>query len=156
MPSINQVAGPSLTIGGRVFTDLKNLIRLNCFATGTSTVRSTARLDSASSGYAVPAGKSLRILAARFRNGGGTLAQVAIGYADNDVGITASTALTNGVFASGSSTVGTTVPAAASVAFAGLAEASLNFVVPTGKYPVMQKDTASNVDMQCELYGYLE
>lgn len=147
---------PTLTIGGKVLTDLRNVIRLNAFATGTSTVRSTARLDSASSGYQVPATKSLRIIAARFRNGGGTIAQVAIGYSDNDVGITASTALTNGVFASGSATVATTVPAVAAVAFAGLAEASLNFVVPTGKYVVMQKDTTSNVDMQCELYGYLE
>ncbi len=96
------VAGviPSITVGGRVFTDLLNLKILACNATGATTVRCTLAISTTpAAGYAVTAAKTLRIRAIKLRDDTpGSPSTVTFYQSDNDVGQTgASTALTNGV-----------------------------------------------------------
>lgn len=100
----------SLTIGGRVFTDLTNLITLTC-NTNAASVRSTFRKcgSHVGAGYQVTAGKTLYIYALSLIpfGAGGSEAQLA--QTDNDVGLQSNTAFGNPIyFGTESSTIGAT------------------------------------------------
>ena len=58
---------PTITVGGRVFTDLDNLIVLTAYAQTGTAAGATFREPVASSGYQVPGGQTLRILAVTAR-----------------------------------------------------------------------------------------
>ncbi len=87
---------PSLTIGGRVFTDLTNIIML-IGSSKTGALNCTGRKAGATSGYQVTAGKTLTISAIKMQSETTTAWGCYFNYSDNDVGYSTSTALTNGV-----------------------------------------------------------
>lgn len=86
---------PSITVGGLVLTDLTNLIVLAGEVFTNS--RTSFRLPTASSGYAVTTGKTLKVHAMRlnFQGTGGDA--IFLTYSDNDVGFSSATAFTNSV-----------------------------------------------------------
>lgn len=94
---------PTLTVGGRVFTDLTTLIELTGFCGNTNT-NASLRLYSGSSGYQVTVGKTLTLHAQQisWTTASGS-AGFALGYADNDVGMDSGTAFTNPVWRGGTS-----------------------------------------------------
>ncbi len=91
----------TLTVGGRVFTDLVNIIVLGGYIT--TNTNSCLRKSNGAAGYAVTSGKTLTISAVRAQSGvtlsategvsGFSLAQ-----ADVDVGLDSASALTNPVY----------------------------------------------------------
>lgn len=88
---------PSITIGGRVFTDIPNLIILKAIVTAAGQ-KCTFRLPSGTAGYQVTAAKTLKVLAiSAFASNTGSNSFI-IAQSDNDAGWTGSTALTNPVY----------------------------------------------------------
>lgn len=85
---------PSISIGGRLFTDIPNLIVLKAGVNGAS-VRASARSQFASAGYQVTAGKTLTIFAIQVNNLVADAGSLGIGYTDNDLGLAGTTAVTN-------------------------------------------------------------
>jgi hypothetical protein len=155
MGFVAQGLAPTLTIGGRVFTDLENLIILRggCSPAGANT-RTTMRTPNGTSGYVVPTGKVLRLLAVRVKMSGTFNAgagQMDVGYADNDVGVNSATVFTNSVTMSVFNRVGCQVSADQG----GYAEEALNFTIPAGKYPNTENANAT-VATSGQFYGYLE
>lgn len=147
---------PSITIGGVVFTDIDNLIELA--ATNDSTAGqkySTVRLGSAAAGYAVPASKSFYIRAtATFLISAAAAAKNAyIGYADNDVGLSAAGAPTNPVYFGGSPGASYILPANVNGTFQNpRCEMAFQFTVPTGKY--LFYTLSNGLEAQVRFYGY--
>lgn len=140
----------TLTVGGRVLTDLNGLITLNAVLSGTNVHYSTARLWNGTSGYQVTAGKTLTIVGsiwsiteAATTNAGGVLL-----YADNDIGIDNATVPTNPVYGFSDTDLIVNFPAT-SVGIFGI---SVNFQVPSGKYPAILTQQA--VTGHIQLYGY--
>jgi hypothetical protein len=154
-PPTNPVAVPTMTVGGVNFTNLKNLIVLYMTCKGAALYYSSGRLAGTSAGYAVPASKSLRVLAVRANVGtGGAGTYIIPMYSDNDLGAGTLTAPTNPIFLGGSG------PANSGFLIRTLTagvtyEAPTNFVIPTGKYPGVSGD-GSAYDGQVSYYGYLE
>jgi len=143
----------SLTIGGRVFTDLKNLIVLHTGLATTNTY-STARLPNGTSGYQVPASKTLRILAVKCSIvktvDSGT--NIGLGYSDNDAGIDVAVGLlTNPVHCGGAITVPVLASGKETAYSVANVEAPLNFTVPTGKYLF-----GRHASQGMTFFGYLE
>lgn len=144
---------PSLTIAGRVFTDLKNLKVLiggmNGAVNGVSTFRTMAGTP-----YVVPAAKSFRIVAAEaiLCVAGAAGTSLSIGYADNDCGVQTNTARTNAVlpgnyaFSQGEFNTGATNNGTSK---------NMNFLVPTGKYPYVNNGGTAAVGI-VYIYGYEE
>lgn len=89
-------AVPSITVGGRVFTDTSNLIVLYGFGGGSSP-NFSARKQGSSAGYQVPVGKVFKAQAVVVMPDSGTRNTLLLGYSDNDVGVGTATAFTNGV-----------------------------------------------------------
>lgn len=141
---------PTLTIGGRVFTDLSNLIMLVGCSAGANG-NSSLRKPGASAGYQVPVGKSFRVLAVRATISLAGAATQTICYSDNDVGFATATAFTNVVYPGGSYDGGTIVfPQAASNT---PIEQSMDFTVPAGKYLGCTNNfSASSIRIQ--VFGY--
>lgn len=126
---------PSITIGGRVFTDLRNLKVLNGYSYNASANYVSLRLPNASAGYAVTTAKTLRITAGF----GYALAASTLGsmcYGDNDVGGSGTTPPTNIVYMSGDANFGQLLNLSAT------SDADkfwvLNFTVPAGKIPCLK------------------
>lgn len=86
---------PTLQIGGRIFTDLTNLITLTASMSGAKW--STARKLGVAAGYQVTAGKTLKIYAAVVSNEGTGTFGVQLSQSDNDTGHNGVTAQTNAV-----------------------------------------------------------
>lgn len=123
--------GPSLLIGGRVMSDVASLKTLPFRVTETAgTLNCTPRLSNGTAGYQVPVGKQFRIVAARIDvftvsgNGGFNIA-----YADNDMGFSTNNAPVNRVDYAGDAN---STPLGSETI--GIVEASIDFVVPAGKY----------------------
>ena len=115
---------PTITAGGRIFTDLTTIISLVSQAGTTN--GGTFRKPGITSGYAVTSGKTLTVGAMVFyatANVGMKIAQT-----DNDIGLDASTAFTNPVYLGSSS--GLTFPIFATLPL-GFAP---NFPVAATKY----------------------
>jgi hypothetical protein len=147
---------PSLTIGGRVFTDLTNLKILQGVANGTTNVRCSLREAGASAGYQVPVGKTFKVLAVVFQVGAsaaGTSNSVAFAYSDNDVGVAASTAFTNPVYIGGNLDNGAYMPLTA-LSNLTKTEFSVNFDIPAGKYLGIQALSTGAVVVRATVYGY--
>lgn len=151
---------PSITVGGRVFTDLENLITLAGYTTNNANPRSTPAPITSSrqtTGYQVPVGKSFRVLAVEVFPTGNVVSNgervFRLSYADNDVGsVGASTAFTNDtslVGAVNSLSIGSNANTMASVT--GFAQ-SCNAYIPAGKYPAVTSE--HNAPMLYRIYGY--
>lgn len=123
---------PSLTVGGRVFTDLTNLIILSASTGGSANNVSTLRKFGASSGYQVTTGKTLTIYAIKVISQSSTGEALNFGYGDTDVGIRAGTTNpTNAVFAIGDSS-NMLISGLSQVG--GVTELAINLAVPSLKY----------------------
>lgn len=138
MPQIILPAAvPSLSIGGRVFTDVSNLKILGASFDAVTTVNGTFRLPNTTAGYQVPASKKFVVMAIVVKIFESTAAASTIGmrlqYSDNDVGLQTSTALTNAVAVFGSnqaSSFGTLANTSLSSQF----QEAVYFEVPAAKY----------------------
>lgn len=147
---------PSLTIGPRVFTDVKNLITLTGFVNGTTTVNTTMRQLNGSAGYTPSGAKAFRILAIRLQMQlsavtSGVAGQVL--YSDNDVGLNTASAFTNPKYPGNS----------ASSAYVGCQsvltntfEAAYDFLVLNGKFPGWTSGSSAYLTQQIFFYGYEE
>lgn len=142
---------PTLNIGGRIFTDLTNLIVLVGNGVGPTNLNSTLRKQNGSAGYQVPATKTFQALALRIMtsvtaaNSGASIL-----YSDNDVGTRSPTVFTNPVYIGGSSTNGT-VGDGPFVA-GQFTDTPLQFSIPTGKY--VGTITAGAGVYFYQVYGY--
>ncbi len=95
---------PTLTVGGRVFTDLTTLIILKAHVSGNT--RSTMRKSSGSTGYQVTAGKTytvhaLQAMAATTLSATGASVSFTLAQVDADIGLDVATAFTNPVYSAG-------------------------------------------------------
>jgi hypothetical protein len=96
---------PSITVGGRVFTDLTSL---KVLSSGVITnPRCTFRLPTGSAGYQVTAGTTLTVSAIRIVPSTTGLSVCTLAQTDNDVGLDSATAFTNPVYQGGSTTIWT-------------------------------------------------
>lgn len=128
----------TITVGGRVFTDLTNLIIIMTSIT-TASRYGTFRKASASAGYTPSGGLTfkfgaIRMIPAGYAAGDSDSCQLL--YGDNDVGVNSAAAPTTPVFPGGG-TVFEMGPQAVltlqASAYGG--EGITDFVVPNGKYP---------------------
>ena len=139
---------PSLTIGGRVFTDLTNLLIFSGPVAGAANGITTLRRMNASAGYQVTAGKTLYLLAIEIN----TFTAVAttalsVGYSDTDLGRLVNTAPTNPVYMEGAAGYG--FPTIAT----GKIEYGMIFTVPATKYPFIN-NSGNATTAQIRIYGY--
>ncbi len=139
----------SITVGGRVFTNTKNLITLMGIVNGAANGNSTLRKINASAGYVVPAAKSFRALA--WRQDFATAGQAGLVYADADIGLNAGTAFTNPVYFGGSSLLCYIACTAITVP----KEYICDFLVPTGKYLNCSNGAGASVGL-VYVFGYEE
>lgn len=160
MNIIQPAAQKSLTVAGRTFTDLANLIVLgiHCVAPGAGRY-STFRLPSApgGTGYQVPVGKVLKIRAMQIIqiSGIGAGSNTYFGYADNDVGPSSATIPTNLIWPHGNQTAGLQVaPNITHTADNPRLEAPFTFDIPAGKYAFVYAETTYSI--VAFLYGELE
>lgn len=136
----------SLIVGGRVFTEVDQLINLVGYQSGATNIRATFRKTNGSAGYEVPVGKSFRVMAWEYNNQDQNVADgLALCYTDNDVGINTSTAFTNPVWLGGDAS-------AAAVSTRGVQKPALQnqsgaieFLVPAGKFISMQGAATAEV-----------
>lgn len=134
--TIIPAAVPTLTVGGRVFTDLANLKILFASVTDATNKNSSFRKDGTSAGYAVTSGKTLTVLAVRLYSGAVTVGNANLGfilYSDNDVGLNSATSFTNPVFSTGTG-AGSALWSQGGTVLTMPLEAALSFAVPTGKF----------------------
>jgi hypothetical protein len=140
---------PAIQVGGRVFTDLTNLILI--YGRATTTTNSTLRKPNGSSGYTPAAGKTFTVHAVRAIVMAAAAAGCIIGYADNDIGFSSASALTNPVRIGGAShpfiAMASLTPDMNEAAL-GLSGA---FAVPEAKYPFCE---SSSGDVLVHVYGY--
>lgn len=139
----------TLTVGGRVFTDLTNLITLLGYV-GTNQY-TTFRQVNSSSGYQVPGGKSFRCAAIRANVFAAAAATYVYGpgYGDNDVGL-ASVAAPTGIVVPGGGSPQT--DRLFDCSQLGIQESSVDFLIPTTKYPFAVSNGV--VIVTFTLFGY--
>lgn len=145
--AIIPAAIPTLTIGGRVFTDLKNLKTLIGYCSGAGGTNTNFR-TAAGAVYSVPASKSFKVCAIKFMTA--TAGTYYIAYCDNDVGLASSTAPTNATYPVNSSVNLLSTPVAATnIAI----EFPFDMTIPTGKYIFGSGGGGSYVGT-IHVYGY--
>lgn len=143
----NQGVIPSLTVGGRVFTDLSNLIVLYGIAQSAS--HTTLRKPGGSAGYQVTSGKTLTIYAVEcFTVTAAAGAAFQLIYADNDVGVGSATAFTNPVYFAGDPNNAFFYNSATGASL----QRAIWYPVPATKYVGMA--SGSSNDQNCFFYGY--
>lgn len=141
---------PTATVGGRVYTDLDNLIYL---VTGVSTGGryATFRTHNGSAGYQVTTGKTLTISSVVNLSDTSTAYYSLLCYGDNDVGLDSAAAPTTvvrlGGLAAGARAHLTSV-GSGNISIPAL---PLKFQVPATKYPAIY---SSNADSIMYAYGY--
>jgi hypothetical protein len=139
---------PTLTIGGRVYTDISsNLKRLITHVAATG--GGTFRLFSGSAGYAVTTGKTLTIESLRREDLSSTVGTgIAMAQTDNDIGLNSATALTNAVYWGGSNTLTPSISTGSGTNVV----ADIYFPVAALKYCTMTNSTTNDVTFQA--WGY--
>lgn len=143
---------PSLTVGGRVMTDMSNLIVLHArFASGANRYFGACK-SNGTAAYQVTAGKTLRIIAARVAVGtAASGGPIALGYSDAAITLAGTAgAPTNPIYNGGSNGVYT-----ATTGVLGVTEFALNFTIPATKYVHHDQGTAT-ADGAVTYYGYEE
>ena len=129
---------PTLTVGGRVFTDLTNLIILYGMSTTSTHNWSTLRKQNGSSGYTVTSGKTLTINAVTCITPNSTAPAVSLLYGTSDVGLDSGSAPTGAVYLAGGSSTNTiyiSQCASSGSSLSQISSGSVDFQVPAGKYP---------------------
>lgn len=140
---------PILQVGGRVFTDITNLIILSGTFNGAVNGYCSARRQNGTTGYAPGAGKSFRLMAFELSVLTVTAnATLQVGYQDADVGFGTNNAPTNLVQVAGSGN-GTGY----STNTVGVTQYALDFSIPTGKY--LYTFNSGNVSVgHYRMFGY--
>lgn len=155
MPAIiNTAQVPSLTIGGRVLTDLANLKCLVGYASNGKqcTFRSSDVVDTTA--YQVPTGKTFKIVAMRVHCNLAAAVGSSMGaifYCDNDLGQDSLTAATNVKYRGGASTLGQLIHGFNSIT--NVLESTFKYDVPADKYVSFVNVTAG-ATLFIEVYGY--
>lgn len=151
MFSAGQFLPNYITVGGRVFTDVDNLIILIATIQGTTGYRSTFRKTNETAGYKPSGSNKFNVLALKsWIVQGASIAKLGIGYADNDVGMASTTAFTND-FPMGYTNDGFDIGAWGN--YYGQ-EYPLYFQIPNGKYPRLATTSATEAIANVVLYGY--
>lgn len=141
----------TITVGGRVLTNLASLITLNAILDGTNANWSTFRASNASAGYQVTAGKTLALVGANFSIVGAAASSGGILlYGDTDVTLSSGSAPTNPVYIFGDDP-GVGVPVMNGTAD-GIFGMALNFSIPSAKYPAVFSQGA--VLGYIQIFGY--
>lgn len=139
----------TLTVGGRVFTDLDNL-KVLYGNVGQTSGAATLREPNSSSGYVVPALKTFKILAIEVIYGA-NVSGVLVAYGDTDVGMASTSYPTNVVYTGGDQVNFSVIGSAANT----MAQASVSFNVPAGKYPCSGTiGAAGSAIASIKVYGY--
>lgn len=133
---------PTVTIGGRVFTDLTNLLILQSF-TGNASRRGTFRLGQ--TGY--QAVNTLTIYALEAHAASATAMQFQLAYGDTDLGFDSASALVTPVYEFGGYAGTRHTTAAVGVA----RQFACKHQTPTGKYPAVDFLSSSGT---VTAYGY--
>lgn len=146
---------PTLTIGGRQFVDLTNLIVVSCYIGAGDSC--TLRKNNSGSGYQVTAGKTFVATAIEFHNSTTTgTGQVIPVYSDNDIGFAAAAgSFTNPVYFNGAtvSTVLFNLQAVSSSGNNGVTAFSFLWQVPATKFPGIRMPS-SVLNLGIFVYGY--
>ena len=146
---------PTLTVGGRVLTDLANLIELHGYVDGATNTYGTPRKPGASAGYTPSGANKFRIVAMRVV-AHTTTGNLYLSYGDNDVGVTSASAATNTVYIGADANLGNIFSAAGLTDDPKYAyEISVDFLIPNTKYPQVGGNAGSGV-FKIQLYGYEE
>ncbi len=120
----------TLTIGGRVFTDMTNLITLVAgLAAGSS--HCSFRKPNGTAGYAVTGGKTLTLSAVQIQINAADLTRLL--YSDNDVSPAAATAWTNAVYQGGNNSQSSYIVTGVTPT-GTIISVNTNFQVLAGKY----------------------
>lgn len=139
---------PTITVGGRVFTDLTNLIQLMNYVNDTS--YATFRAPNGTAGYAVTASTTLQVKAVIVHPGSTGAPSISLGYGDNDVGIGSGAAPTNAVWNAGSKDI-MAVTGRGNTGSVGSQGAVANFNIPAGKYPACYSSLGV---VHAHIFGY--
>ena len=140
---------PTLTVGGRVFTDLSNLIILTGNCSGSSSGNGTLRKAGGTSGYTPSGSKTFvaKAIKVAFGTAGGL---VQILYADVDIGASSATVFTNPVYIGGAPNSSAEITGATS----SIQESVLpDFIIPNGKFMCTNK-LASATACTIQVFGY--
>ena len=139
-----------IQVGGRVFTDLNNLLIFRARTSTTATgANCTMRVANGTAGYAVTTGKTLTIRAIKaVGDVASAFTYFSLLYSDNDMGFATNNAATNAVHAYGASSESFgTDPTLENNTF------NTNFAIPAAKYPgVIDGNTGAGLGY--EIYGY--
>ncbi len=137
---------PSLTVGGRTFTDLTNLqlLLIQCSFAKYSTFRTPAGTP-----YQVPVGKNFRALCIQVNSSAGS-GRSTLGYDTTDRGID-NASLTSPAYMGGSAVASQLNFSTSWTEFTHL----LNFLIPATRYPFIYADVGSGY-VSCKLFGYEE
>lgn len=146
---------PTITVGGRVFTDLARLKILRCFASSDGSNNNCTFRDTAApaGGYVVPASKTLRVQAYRMTTmiaGAGVFASLM--YSNNDVGANSATAPTSPVYLMGGTITASSIVGSALAG--GVVEGLLNFTVPTTKFVTTLSQGSVSTSYTIDIFGY--
>lgn len=147
----------TISIGGRVFTDLTNLIMLYTYIqNGGAAQYGTFRKAGGTTGYTPSGGLTFKFSAARISQLATTLngtGSFTVGYSDNDMGF-AGTSPTNGKYIANSSAAyyfGVTTLASGNAGL--IEEAVMDFVCPNTKFPFALYVPAS-LNASVQAFGY--
>lgn len=140
---------PTLSVGGRVFTDLANLKVLYGKLTGTGVRYTTLKDALTGASYQVPAGKSFRIYAVSANViAAAAGAAVEVGYGDTDVGSNAAAAPTNSTANGGNDVI--------QINATGHVERHARGSLAAQKYPYIAGSTAGTANVNIYVFGYEE
>lgn len=142
---------PTLTVGGRVFTDLTNLLVLGAY-NGTGTKYATFRKNNTSAGYFVTSGKTLTISAlnVQSQDTSTSTSSVGLGYSTQDVGFNSASEPSADTFQYGNSGfyvwafIGNQIPVQS--------ERSTIFTIPAASAPFMK--SIGSGEVWATVYGY--
>jgi hypothetical protein len=138
---------PTITIGGRVFTDLNNLIILQGQpgANGHATLRTCNGL----AGYTPSGSKAFRALAVRAVSSTPGPVGTHLGYGNTDVGANSASDPAGVVWLGGTATTAGFLGSEQFGASGSTNETPVDFTVPNGKYPCM-----SGANVVLWVFGY--
>lgn len=151
---------PTITVGGRVFTDLTTIIILQAYMNSSAATRySTFRRTS--SGYQVTTAKTLKLHAAKWSGIGTNSGGFTMGYGDNDVGFSSASAPTNETFPFyGSATNSVMLNGRDTTSREPVwDEMAFDPNNPNGfaatKYPfLLNQNSTTNSNVVCQIFGY--
>ncbi len=147
----------TLTVGGRTYTDLVNLISVcGQVATDSPAAMTPRKSTSGSSGYAVTSGKTFKVSSLKLSKANtSSNDNFSFGYCDNDCGINSGTPSNPIYFGTNSSTSALVYRNLTSTNDRIIEISIGNFNVPAGKY-LFCKTESSSASFFVQFFGYEE